>query len=161
MKYLIITCQIYIFFVFGCSIDHKNRENIGNNENEVTEEKMTKDSLNSIVFKYGKMDMVRLNGNQVIGKETKNMKGQIEFKKDEIKVYSGNTFEKFIIDNVIKQDDGYQIETKNNKGDRCTISVIRRQGNDFVTTHFIDIDMMGMFYINEGFTINMEIYNTY
>lgn len=121
------------------------------NKNVVVEE--------SIDFYYDKIDLVFLKNGQVVGKEVKDISGKILFFKNEIKIYRGNEFERYFISEVIKHPDGYEIRTKNNKNDNCIIGVMEKNGNKLVTTHFIDLEMMGMFHITKNFSLEMGIYN--
>ncbi|MCG8321711.1 MAG: hypothetical protein MI921_19565 [Cytophagales bacterium] len=159
MKPIIISCQILIILAFGCS-SPKKEGLILDDKKKVEDEPTSKKEISPIIFTYNKIDMVGLNGEKVISKESKQLNGRIEFKKNEIKIYTENNLERFFINKVVKQLDGYQIHTSNDKGDKCTIAIIKRQGIDFVTTHFIDIEMIGMFHIIEGFTLTLDIYDT-
>ena len=159
MKPIFFFCQFLIILAFSCS-NPKKEGLILDYDKEVEDQPTFDGDVNPIIFTYNKIDMVGLNGEQVISKESKYLSGRIEFRKNEIKIYTGNNFERFIVDNVVKQLDGYQIHTNNDKGDKCIIAIIKKQGIDFVTAHFIDIERIGMFHIIEGFTLNLDIYNT-
>jgi hypothetical protein len=116
-------------------------------------------SNNIWIMKYNKLDMISLDGQTVIGKKTEEKSGKLEFSPTEIKVYTGNTFERFYIKKVVKQSDGYQINTQNNREENFIFGIIKRQGIAFVTMNFIDIEMMGMFHISEDFSLNIPMYN--
>jgi len=120
-----------------------------------------KENTNKVVtFYYLKAEMVQLKGKQVVGKKKTNFKGKIEFYKNEIKIFNNNVFERHEIISVIKYENIYQIRTKNNKGDRCVIAITIEDNNKLVTFHYIDMEMMMMFYITKGFTLDIDFYNS-
>ncbi|MFO7940346.1 MAG: hypothetical protein R6U66_11425 [Bacteroidales bacterium] len=122
-------------------------------------QKVEEDEKEKIVFEYNKVEMLRLQGKQVIAKDTKYKTGRIEFYKNEVKIFLDNSFERFSISEIHKHDNGYQLRSENNQGDKCVIAIIRRNGLDLVTAHFIEINMMGMFYISKGFSSDIEFLN--
>lgn len=160
MKTILITYLSLIILTMGCTSNPQNKSSLVQKENPSTDSIITsKTELKPQVFKYFKIDLVRLKGQTVINKQTKVENGRIEFTEKEIKVYSGNSFERYFVKNIIRKTDGYQIETLNNKNDKCTFGVLQSKGNNLVTAHFVDMEMMAMFYINEGFSLDLKIFN--
>lgn len=149
-----------IILILSCTSDPQKKSNLAQQKKPTTDSITTsKTDIKPQVFKYFKTDMVKLKGQAVINKQTKEGNGRIEFTEKEIKIYKGNSFERFVVKNIIRKPDGYQIETLNNKNDKCTIGVLQSKGNNLVTAHFINMEMIAMFYINEGFSLDLKMFN--
>ncbi len=111
---------------------------------------------NQKVFIYDKMEGVVLKGLQIVKKEPSDLNGRIIFNKSEIKIYANNQFERFYILNSERMEDGILFDTKNNKDDKCKISVVRRNDQDLVIAHLIDLEVMSIFYISKGFDVQFN-----
>ncbi len=114
-------------------------------------------------FSYNGMSMGELNGAELGSLKNVTIAGKIEFSKNEIKLISEESTESFQIDKheVAPNGDMYGSHlfmTHNNKNEKFNISVTTRSGVNVVTVHYISIGMMSIFFINEGFTTDLQIY---
>ncbi|NQU35543.1 MAG: hypothetical protein HQ521_20135 [Bacteroidetes bacterium] len=112
----------------------------------------------SVLMDFKQIDTVGLKGLQVISKKELIIDGTIEFSDSIIKVYKSDAFEKYMIVKVVTHEDGYELHTNNNRNERCIYSIIYNS-EDIVQGHFIDLEMMAIFHISNGFATLKTFYN--
>lgn len=118
------------------------------------------------VFYYNAMQTMALEGVEPKDMKTESITGRIEFTENAVTVFSGdsgNKYEIFTIDKHLNAPDGdmkgsHLLMVHNNKDEKFNISISNNSGANVVTVHSIQTSMMMLFYINDGFTLDLKIY---
>lgn len=146
-----------------------NSDNYLNDIKKEKERKKKKENTNhktnlrndkqKIVFHYSMSDLVQYSGTNAVGKKTYYFNGKVEFYKNEIKAFKNNESDIYKIISVEKYHNRYLFKTINNLGDNCIIVIAKKDGKDLVTIHLVDKEYMIIFYISDGFTLDINMYN--
>lgn len=112
-----------------------------------------------IIFSYNKFDILVLDGQQIIAKDTKLISGNIELYPNHVKVIFNDQFEIFKILDTHKEQDGYQLKGINDVQEDVIFMIIKRQGMNFVSLHLIEENVISLFHITGGFKLNLEFYD--
>lgn len=114
---------------------------------------------NRLVFKFNKFEFLALKDNQIDRQKTYDMSGTITFTAKKIVMTNDDGLEEFTIIRKIKHEDGYELRTRNNKDENFIFAIMVVKGINTVSMHFVELETISMFYITEGFTLNIPIYN--
>jgi len=160
---------ILFFFLFVAVLSFKNSLKTPSSSESLNQEldkSLDKPKTVKYLFHYNKRQLVLLDGDKMKNQNIELDSGMIEFQKNEILFSSEKGNERFIIDKIQKAPGSDFIgstlfDTDNNLKEKYKISIIHHEnGADLVIIHSIELEVMTIFYINKGFTLDLKIYNT-